>query len=130
MPKRITKICPDCAAFHNGKLPRKAAPLYEAGACDVCGKVDRLLSPKLYGLTDRLEFAIKVDRKVKKPLKASKPSRIHWLCEPCGKQLGSTKFRIHCAIWQDTVCDHCGKKTRCTEPGWFELKGDCCSAKH
>lgn len=123
MPTRILKICKACAELNHGRMARKCVPLYETTTCDYCHKIEKCTAPKHYNLTPKLTPLQKPDRPVKKPLKhLRKDDKVHWICESCAMAKGGTKNRIQCAIWQDTKCDVCDRKRRCTEPRFFELK--------
>jgi len=123
MPTRILKICKACAELNHGRMERKCAPLYEECRCDYCLHIEKCTHPKYYKLTTKLTSLVKPDRGVKKPLKhLRKDDCVHWLCTTCAKLAGGTTNRIQCAIWQETECDICKRKRKCTEPRFYELK--------
>ena len=121
--KKVNKICAVCADIHNGKLPRKAVPLYQRARCDVCEAIKIVTEPKWYGLTNKLTPILKADKIPKKPLKhCHKPKKVSWLCLPCALLLNGNRNRIHCATIIKTTCECCGKDANCAQPRFYELK--------
>jgi len=55
---RYNFICRECAAMHNGKLPRKFVTLWAHRRCDVCDEVKDVISPKFFGLTNKLKLNV------------------------------------------------------------------------